>query len=266
MTAATASRITPNRTQVRGVYDDSFYEAHSAASLRSARVYLSFLWRFAQPASVLDVGCGRGAWLKACHELGSTRLLGLDGEWNDQSGMIDGAIEYRSIDLNKPFGVPQKVDLAMSLEVAEHIEPSTAQQFVRCLTAASDMVLFSAACPKQGGTNHINEQPQSFWATLFAANGFFPVDLFRPAFWGDEAVSFWYRQNAFLYVRHGCEAAQRLSADGFREIPNVAFMDCVHPELFRHKADVPLGFRDVLAALVPSLRDALRRRRPPARV
>src|ERR1700675_552820 len=32
-----------------------------------------------EPKSVLDVGCGHGAWLKACHELGATQLLGLDG-------------------------------------------------------------------------------------------------------------------------------------------------------------------------------------------
>jgi cyclopropane fatty-acyl-phospholipid synthase-like methyltransferase len=263
MTAATGSRPALDEPKLSSFYDDSFYEDQIADSLKSARIYLSFLWQFMQPAAVLDVGCGRGAWLKACHELGSTRLLGLDGDWNDQAQMIDSAVEFRGIDLNKRFSIPQMVDLAMSLEVAEHLEASTAPQFVECLTDASDVVLFSAAYPKQSGTNHINEQPQSFWAQLFIANGFLPVDLFRPAFWGNKDVCFWYRQNAFLYVRRGCEAAQRLNSHGVREVANVDFMDCVHPELFRYKAeqaDAQPGFRNVLAAIGPSFAAAVRRR------
>jgi hypothetical protein len=46
---------------------------------------------------------------------------------------------------------------------------------------------------KQGGINHINEQPHTYWAQLFAEHGFVPFDLFRPVFWGNENVCFWYR-------------------------------------------------------------------------
>jgi 2-polyprenyl-3-methyl-5-hydroxy-6-metoxy-1,4-benzoquinol methylase len=42
-------------------YDSSFYYSHGAKALASARIYLKFLWQFIRPASVLDVGCGRGA-------------------------------------------------------------------------------------------------------------------------------------------------------------------------------------------------------------
>jgi len=35
-----------------------------------------------------------------------------------------------------------------------------------------DNVLFSAAIPNQGGTGHINEQWQEYWAEKFYANGF----------------------------------------------------------------------------------------------
>lgn len=244
-------------------YDDEFYASQLALSLRSARIYLSLLWRHFQPRSVLDVGCGRGAWLKACHELGSTRLLGLDGSWNSPSLLIDGAIEFTSVDLDKPFSVSPSVELAMSLEVAEHLLPTSSRQFVKCLTDASNIVLFSAAYPGQGGNNHINEQPHSYWAELFAANGFMPIDLFRPAFWGNEEVCFWYRQNAFLYVKSGSEPAARLAAAGIREIADTSFMNCIHPDLFQHKArqaEMNLGFRNVVAAMAPSLKAALLRR------
>jgi len=260
----------PNRNRARAepqivdFYDASFYENQAADSVRSARIYLKYLWHFFQPASVLDVGCGRGTWLKACHELGSHKLLGLDGDWNKQSLMIDSAIHFQSTDLNKPFSVAEKVDLAMSLEVAEHLEPSTAPQFIKCLTDASDIVLFSAAYTKQGGTNHINEQPHTYWARLFAAQGFVPFDLFRPVFWGNEDVCFWYRQNVFLYVRKNNAAwQQRMESLGFKELANTSFMNCIHPDLYNPKAalaDIELGFKDHLAALLPSLKRAVRRR------
>jgi hypothetical protein len=185
---------------------------------------------------VLDVGCGRGTWLKACHELGSARLLGLDGDWNKQLLMIDTTIILQSIDLNKPFSVAEKVDLAMSLEVAEHLEPSTAPQFVKCLADTSDTVLFSAAFTKQGGMNHINEQPHAYWARLFAAHGFVPFDLFRPVFWGNEDVCFWYRQNVFLYVRKGSATWQRMESCGSKELADASFMNCIHPDLYNIKA------------------------------
>jgi SAM-dependent methyltransferase len=246
-------------------YDASFYENQVAESVRSARIYLKHLWRFFQPVSVLDVGCGRGAWLEACHELGSHKLLGFDGHWNKQSLMIDRAIDFQSIDLNKPFSVPEKADLAMSLEVAEHLEPSTAPQFIKCLSDASDAVLFSAAYTKQGGTNHINEQPHTYWARLFAAHDVVPFDLFRPMLWGNEDVCFWYRQNVFLYLRKNSAAWQRVTSQGFNELTDTSFMNCIHPDLYSIKAaqaEIVPGFKDHLRALFPALMCAIRRRLP----
>src|SRR5215510_14315080 len=131
-------------------YDENYYENQVGGSLQSARLYLRYLWNIFQPKSVLDAGCGRGTWLKACHELGASRLLGFDGEWNKQSLMIDDAIEFQSVDLSKPFSVPEKVELTISVEVAEHLEPKVAAQFIRCLINSSDVILFSAAYLNQG--------------------------------------------------------------------------------------------------------------------
>jgi SAM-dependent methyltransferase len=243
------------------VYDEKFYEYLVARSLDSARQYLSYLWNSLQPKSVLDVGCGHGAWLKACHELGATQLLGLDGNWNSQSSMIDSAIEFRSIDLNKPFSIPEKVDLTICLEVAEHLEPRIATQFIHCLTETSDVVLFSAAYLNQGGTNHINEQQHSYWAKLFAARHFYAFDLFRPVFWGNENVDFWYRQNVFLYVRKDSSEWQVMANSGHRSMANIDFMNCIHPDmLIFGSRPSALTFRGHLVALFPSFIRAMRRR------
>lgn len=234
------------------MYDDNFYENLVDRSLQSARRYLGHLWNTFQPKFVLDVGCGRGAWLQSCHELGATRLLGLDGGWNTQSLMIDDAIEFRSIDLNKSFSIPEKVELTICVEVAEHLEPKAAPQFIQCLTESSNVVLFSAAYLNQIGTNHINLQQHSYWAKLFAAHCFCPFDLFRPVFWGDEDIDFWYRQNAFLYVKKDSSEWHLMTTSGHKPMANIDFMNCIHPDA--------LSFRSHLVALYPSFIRGLRRR------
>ncbi|MCA9789386.1 MAG: hypothetical protein KC462_06410, partial [Cyanobacteria bacterium HKST-UBA05] len=63
----------------------------------------------------------------------------------------------------KPIRFNQTFDLAMCVEIAEHIPNRCSRQLVKTLTKASDTVFFTAAPPGQGGVGHINEQPQAFW-------------------------------------------------------------------------------------------------------
>jgi hypothetical protein len=112
------------------------------------------------------------------------------------------------------------------VEVAEHISTGRSRAFVETLCAASDVVIFSAAIPQQGGVNHINEQWQSFWAALFGAAGYECYDLFRPRLWRDKRVESWYRQNLFLYVRRTHPLARQL-----RPIPD-GYLDIVYPEMY----------------------------------
>jgi SAM-dependent methyltransferase len=219
----------PDKIELSRLYDESFYEGQVGDSLTSARIFLQFLWKYLQPGSVLDVGCGRGAWLKAFGELGTSELIGLDGHWNSQSQMIDETIAFRTVDLEGPFELGRRFDLAMSLEVAEHLRESSAEQFVERLAQASDVVLFSAAFRGQGGINHTNEQPHSYWAKKFEQRDFAPFDLFRPTFWGDERICYWYRQNTFLYAKRGSASYNKLRGYGVNSLENISFMDCIHP-------------------------------------
>ena len=91
-------------------------------------------------------------------------------------------------------------DLAICLEVAEHLTPAAGARLVKTLCSVAPVVLFSAAIPAQGGTNHINEQWQSHWADEFAAHGFDCFDPIRPEIWNDRDVFPWYRQNILLFV------------------------------------------------------------------
>ena len=234
-------------------YSDSWYGQQFNEVLASAHSFTSYLWQHIQPSAVLDVGCGRGAWLKKWQDCGSKRLVGLDGEWNDQK-MIDPSIEFISADLNSPFYVG-RFDLAMSLEVAEHLRPEAARDFVDSLTRAADLVLFGAAYSHQGGLNHFNEQPHSYWGKLFAEARFRPFDILRPKFWRDEAICFWYRQNSFLYAKQDSPLYSHLISRGFTPMDEIGFMDCIHPALYEMKVKAitpPAGFKDHLRDLLPS--------------
>jgi SAM-dependent methyltransferase len=219
-------------------------------------VLTGHLARRFRPASVVDLGCGRGAWLAAWAEQGVGTLLGIDGPWNRQEAMLHPSIEFRAADLERPLQAAQRFELAMSIEVVEHLSPAAGEAVVETLTRLSDAVLFSAAFPGQGGVNHIHERYPSHWGRLFAARGLRAFDAFRPALWADERVMPWHRANAFVFAREG----HPLAAAGLPEIADLAFMDCVHPWLYERSRAGAIGFREHLRELGPSLVRALRRR------
>jgi SAM-dependent methyltransferase len=220
--------------QLADSYNSEFYANQVPGSVRSAIRYRDILLSQFRPRSIVDVGCGRGTWLKAFKDTGLDRLVGYDGPWNNQESMIDNAIQFFCADLNNlsTIQASERFDLAISLEVAEHIKPESAVSFISLLTQLSDVVLFSAAYIKQGGTNHINEQKHTYWAKLFASFDYIPYDLFRPVVWGDDEIEFWYQQNTFLYVRRNTPLVDGLAKSGHNPIVNLSFMDCVHPMLY----------------------------------
>lgn len=193
-------------------YSRLFYAVQRQGSRRSAQVILPIVFEVARPRSVIDVGCGVGTWLSVARGLGATRTVGLEGHWIVGLPLDHPELEIRSTDLEGSLPDDERYDLAMSMEVAEHLTPKRAESFVEELCRLSDRVLFSAAIPWQGGTRHLNERPQSYWAGIFDRHGYGARDIVRPAVWRDGKVSYWYRQNAFLYER-GAAAEMAFAAD-----------------------------------------------------
>lgn len=183
------------------VYSKVFYAVQRFGSRRSAEVILPIVLDAVHPKSIVDVGCGVGTWLAVARQLGVPETVGLEGTWVLGLPLADPALEIRGTDLEKPIEITKRFDLVTCMEVAEHLTPSRAESFVAELCRLSDNVFFSAAIPWQGGTNHLNERPQSYWAGLFAAQGFGARDIVRPQVWGDGRASYWYRQNSILYTK-----------------------------------------------------------------
>jgi len=182
-------------------YPKEFYSALHDGSLRSARQIVPLVLDLIHPLSVIDIGCGTGTWLSVFKELGVTDILGIDGDHIAEELLEIPRESFTAVDLRKTLQVQRTFDLVMSLEVAEHLPPEAAEDFVHKLTQFGPVILFSAAIPFQGGTNHLNEQWPDYWAHHFAALGYVAVDAIRPRVWQDESVEFWYAQNTLLFVQ-----------------------------------------------------------------
>lgn len=108
---------------------------------------------------IIDVGCGPGIYVQALRELGF-EVEGIDP---------DPRCPEKQISM---FDITDKYDLAICLEVAEHISESKADDVVKKLTEIAPTIIFSAAQPGQGGHGHINCQPREYWEWKFGNNNF----------------------------------------------------------------------------------------------
>lgn len=181
-----------------------------------------------EPASIVDVGCGIGAWLAVFADHGVTDVVGVDGDYIDRSLLEIPAELFVAHDLRQPLRLDRRFDLVVCLEVAEHLPAESGPTLVDSLTSLGDAVLFSAAIPHQPGVDHQNGRWQHEWAAIFASRNYTATDPIRPAVWDDPSVDWWYRQNTILYL--DSEIAARLG------LSPAAMLTVVHPQLYEQYA------------------------------
>jgi SAM-dependent methyltransferase len=180
-------------------YGDDFYRYLASFAVRSARAVVPQLSAVLPIRSVADFGCGQGAWLSVWRSVGAS-VVGIDGPYVDRDRLLVDAAAFHAADLAEPIDLGRRFDLVQSLEVAEHLPATKAEQFIATLTTHGPCVLFSAAVPGQGGENHINEQPLSYWRAIFRRRGYIAIDCLRPLLVNNAAVEQSYRYNILLYV------------------------------------------------------------------
>ena len=180
------------------IYSDSFFDEQRDGSLRSAQRILPIVMNLVIPASVIDVGCGVGTWLATANRFGISDYLGIDGGYVPSEMLQIDKNYFRAIDLAREIPILRKFDLAICLEVVEHLPKQAALGLVNKLTSLAPAVLFSAAIPGQTGSGHVNEQWQDYWVETFKKHEFLAIDCVRPVVWNDSEVQYWYAQNVLL--------------------------------------------------------------------
>ncbi|WP_445172690.1 glycosyltransferase [Microcoleus sp.] len=197
----TASQTNQNQ---QSSYTKDFYQLIGEGTRTSAREVIPLLLDLLQPIlpkSVVDVGCGTGSWLAAFHKLGIADCLGIDGDYVERTILQIPLNQFQSADLKQPLQINRKFDLAISLEVAEHLPATCAENFVNSLTQLAPVILFSAAIPFQGGVEHVNEQWPQYWVYYFQKNGYAVIDGLRKKIWNNDKVEPWYAQNILIFVK-----------------------------------------------------------------
>jgi SAM-dependent methyltransferase len=212
-------------------YSDDYYQRLQPGALQSAREIIPLVLQLIHPRSVIDVGCGQGAWLAVFRELGIEDIQGVDGDYVSREKLAIPSGFFTAHDLTRPFRLERSFDLVVSIEVAEHLPAQCAGDFVSTLTQLGPVVLFSAAVPYQGGQQHVNEQWPAYWAERFAQRGYVPVDCLRRRIWMNPRVEWWYAQNAFLYARQEYLQSQPLLRREY-EAAGPEALPLVHPQRY----------------------------------
>jgi SAM-dependent methyltransferase len=212
-------------------YPPQYYGRLKTGACDSAKAVVPLVIDLLHPNSVVDVGCGTGGWLAEFKRRGVTDILGVDGPHVSVRQLEIVQDDFLAADLTQPLRLDRYFDLAISLEVAEHLDVHRSEQFVETLTDLAPVVLFSAAIPHQGGRHHVNEQWPAYWSEQFAAHDFVTLDPFRSVLWDRSDVDWWYAQNLMLYVRK----------DHVTRFPTLAsaehgFPTYVHPRNYLHHA------------------------------
>lgn len=203
-------------------YQGGFYARRDSETRGAAEAILSAVGDLLPRIdSAVDVGCAVGTWLSVLQEKGVGRVCGIDGEWVHPELLEIPKEFFVAHDLSKSADPPvdERFDLAISMEVAEHLPPERARDFVTLLTNFADVVLFSAAVPFQGGVDHLNEQWPEYWIGLFEERDYVALDVIRKRVWSDETIPYWYRQNTLLYVKREKLPELRLPTSHEAHIP-----------------------------------------------
>jgi SAM-dependent methyltransferase len=164
----------------------------------------------------LDVGAGSGAFAAYAQRRGHC-VEACEYSWVGRWFSRCQGVRSQRLDLREdvPAALDCSFDLAYCFEVAEHLEPSLGDRLVHFVATQAPVVVFSAAHPGQGGTGHVNEQPQTYWISRFEALGMnHRADLSEQLAAGfrQAGTASWFMDNVMVFER----AAQSSGRRAFR--------------------------------------------------
>ena len=167
-------------------------------NLSSPEQIVPVIYDVIKPKSFVDIGGGIGNFTYIFDKLSVKDFNIIDGDWVDKNLLYVDRSKFITHNLEKPLSLDKRFDLAFCIEVAEHIGDKYSDILVSNIVGLSDLIVFSAAIPGQGGQNHVNEQNIDYWIDKFKKHNYTFYDVLRPIFWNNKKIEYWYRQNIFL--------------------------------------------------------------------
>jgi methyltransferase family protein len=180
----------------------AYYHEHAVASAPGVMRTIARLFPNAQ--TYVDVGAGSGAFAAEAQRLGRRTIAYEHSRFGRFLARRQG-VDARAFDLEQGASEAGRLsDLVYCFEVAEHLDAALGDELVRFCAMRAPLVIFTAATPGQGGTDHKNEQPRDYWIGKFVAHGLrYNEGLSRELAEGfrDEGVrSKWLAENVMVFT------------------------------------------------------------------
>src|SRR5437660_43124 len=142
------------------IYTDGFYrDAVDRHEAQSAAAVIDTICEVFHPASIFDIGCGNGIYLRAAARRGIV-AAGCDGSEAGVRLCPSDVFVFQHA-LRKPLKLNRQFDLCLCFEVAKHIPAKHSALLVEPCSGASDTALFSSA-PKRGAPTTSTNNPSTF--------------------------------------------------------------------------------------------------------
>jgi 2-polyprenyl-3-methyl-5-hydroxy-6-metoxy-1,4-benzoquinol methylase len=155
------------------IYDEAFFAEwgrSNDAYVNSARVIVDVLHDNFGPGRLVDLGCGCCVYSHFFKQKGA-EVVCIDAVQPPEKHAFP--VEIVQQDMTVPFeNTWGDFDLALCLDVGEHIPEDLCEPFLKNITQFSDRLIMSCAPPGQGGHHHVNEQPKRYWIEKLRAHGF----------------------------------------------------------------------------------------------
>lgn len=203
-------RLSATGDSAADAYGAAFWDLHTDAEWDWAG-FAACILRHTRAQAVVDVGCGDAKLLAAMRvQVPDMQVRGYDGSPTARARAERRGIAVLPVDLPRLSRRERAAlraacaayDVALCLEVVEHLLPWHAGRLLDVL-AACPTVVFSAAQPGQGGTVHVNERPARYWIRRFARLGY-ALAAEDAEFRGElrtVRVPPWYIANAHIFRR-----------------------------------------------------------------
>src|SRR5215212_10034806 len=87
--------------QAAEYFSGDYFSWQGERAVTSARSVVPLLLELVRPRSVVDVGCGSGAWLQVFAEHGVTDAVGIDGPYVEPASLRVPTEQYVAMDLER---------------------------------------------------------------------------------------------------------------------------------------------------------------------
>lgn len=190
--------------QYRDKYDEEYYKSYLGAAPYEDPFWINGFNKMGNlivdalhPKNSLEIGCAMGYLVAALRSKG-VEAYGIDiSDYAISKVAAEGKEFCKTCSgLNAlPEGFPCRYDLVICIEVAEHLYPQDGELLIEKMCTYADRILFSSTADDVYEPTHHNVQRASYWAELFAKQGFYQDFAMRPQYVSPQALLFCKQDN-----------------------------------------------------------------------